>query len=248
MYLIVIAAALVLFIPFRIVPLVRNFTASEVHAAVDPDAIKGLRVNSVEAAIIVKPAIDRGISFEITGRNAGSYTLDVDRKGDYAEVSIERRRFTGFLFSGTPVLEISLPPGSIELAELKTVSGRIILEEPDIPHLQAATVSGSISTTGGRTESYDLRSTSGRIRLESVSARGTLRTVSGRIETEVEQLVGDLSFTTVSGRMTAVFQDTNPFRYDLKTVTGNIRNERSHESDGAYLVTMKSTSGTITLQ
>ena len=218
-------------------------TASKIDAATANE----LRVRSVDADVLIKPADGQEITFTLTGSNTGSYSLRMQENGTAAEVSVERNAFARRFFARTPVLEIGLPEESLDQASVRTVSGSITLQQPGVRHLQAESVSGTISLEGGDIDALDLHSTSGRILVKTQMARGSVRTVSGRIEAEIEQLTGDMQFTTVSGRMSAVFPEELPLRYDLQSTTGSITNGREAQAPQGYVVTMKSTSGALSL-
>ena len=187
----------------------------------------------------------------------------VDVSAVSASIDAQGLRGESRLSSVSGRIDSNVPPAAFEV---KSVSGGIALTgDRGKSDLRVSTVSGAAAVNGGAGR-IDARTTSGRIDLD-VDPADTVRarTTSGEIELRGRLARnGTIEMETVSGALSVHAMADDGFRYDVATLSGQIRNcmdkdavrERRHgpgrslegtRGGGQGSVRLKSLSGSIDL-
>lgn len=121
----------------------------------------------------------------------------------------------------------------ISLADVKTVSGEITLNQLTIPKLSIETVSGDVETHNSSFKTVNGKSVSGEIEIENKdSAEMNLKSVSGDVKLKLPKSAA--------------------FEFNLNTLSGDIKNLRSQNTDTAKAtklnINISTTSGDIVIE
>jgi DUF4097 and DUF4098 domain-containing protein YvlB len=123
---------------------------------------------------------------------------------------------------------ISIEGLNLALLDLKTISGDISLKDMNIKTLETKTVSGEITADTSEISEILGKSVSGDIK------------ISNKIAT-------DVSLKTISGNINLTLTQSDNYRFNLKSVSGNIENKKSDNKNGTKNVEISTTSGDITI-
>ncbi|MDT8862010.1 DUF4097 domain-containing protein [Alkalihalobacillus sp. MEB130] len=138
------------------------------------------------------------------------------------EVKEPRFRFFSFNFSGKGQAIVYLPVTYKENVIVNSVSGTIELKnDRNLHSLTSQTVSGNIVGSNVLVDSFQAKTTSGRIQFKDVASNLTkIESVSGDVQ--IDQMSGELDTKTVSGNVDIGFKEENENTY-IKTVSGDVR-------------------------
>lgn len=215
---------------------------------------------SVIEVIYPRSFFDRNAADLEVSVPAGS-RLDVSAVS--ASIDVKGLRAASRLSSVSGRIDSNVPPAAFEA---KSVSGAIALTgDRGKSDLRVSTVSGAAEVAGSA-GSVDARSTSGRLDLDLDPADSVrARTTSGQIELRGRLARnGTVELDTISGGLSVRAKSDDGFRYDVETMSGQIRQcldqaavrERSYgpgrslegtRGAGQGSVRMKSLSGSIEL-
>lgn len=119
-----------------------------------------------------------------------------------------------------------------EKAVLKSSSGGIYLDGAvTAEDLNARTNSGGIRLGTVSVETYYLQSSSGGIRIESISGGGEAETSSGGIQLSLKDPKGDVRLTSSSGTITVALEPSLQFTLDAQTSSGGIHTNFAAEKN-----------------
>ena len=188
--------------------------------------------------------------------NLDKITIEIDSGASFVRVDTVFPKIS--TFRGRVNYEIKVPAG-IELGEIRTVNGNVIITGP-LGDVEAASTNGNVSvsdisgrmaltTTNGSIKAVDVtgeiraRSTNGSIHLSvgSVTEGISARTTNGGITLSIEtrSIDADLEARTTNGSIQVDFPITIQAGWNSK------RNIEGKIGDGGSLISLKTTNGSI---
>ena len=210
------------------------------------DEIEEIEISSTSEAISIAQSPDNQAHFYLTGVMAGNANprLDISEgKNDgVLKYSIDQSyRFLTFESFGVLNLKVEIPANYNKELSVKSVSGKIEIGNFSLSSLEA-------------------KSTSGRIKISNVAGPLDLRTVSGRIDADLNQVDGDINIETTSGRINLDLPKTIDGELNFESTSGGVHNntdwqlsklDRSSfemkQGNGKYKIDIKSVSGGLDL-
>lgn len=150
----------------------------------------------------------------------------------------------GIRFSGAVTakdLNAETSSGGIRSAMNINVNGKIVLRNSSggihlddtvtAKDLNATTNSGGIRLGNINVESYYLQSSSGEIKIDSISGGGEAKTSSGGIELSLKSPKGNIKLTSSSGSIKIALEPTLQFTLDAQTSSGGINTNFASEKN-----------------
>ncbi len=108
--------------------------------------------------------------------------------------------------------------------DLNTSSGSIDIDNDTTSRdLYAHTNSGSIRMANVYVEEYNIKSTSGSIKIDNITGGGHVKTTSGGIRLELNSPKGDIDVTSSSGSIRLALESSLQFTLNAQTSSGSIK-------------------------
>lgn len=161
-------------------------------------------------------------------------------------------------------LDVYVPSNFANNIKVDTVSGQIDIKNFTLSGLQLKSISGEVNCQEINAGKIKIDSTSGKVFLRNVEGEIKINTVSGEISLDMAILNGNININTISGKTIVNLQEDLQFLFNLKTVSGEIKNEfqseisyadknsvqgsvKNSENKKLYEIFIKTTSGDITI-
>ncbi len=213
--------------------------------------IESLQLSSTAVDVRVVPTSGETISVELSGKVSekmkNAFKLHVEDNGEELVIELERKNnvFQLFAINRRTLLEVKVPIGQLQEADIKTVSGDIEVEELIVDQLAIHSTSGDIETENNEVKSdFELEVVSGDI-VSQNDRWGELLTkaISGDIVIDLNKNMDSVSldFKGTSGDGDVL---VNGFRFEEKSenrILGIL-------GDAEHSIVAKTTSGDFILK
>lgn len=168
--------------------------------------------------------------------------LSAQARGSTADIGIDRKPvYVGIEWSNL-VLDVSVPKGYKGKLEVHSVSGSLDVAGHPYEALTLRTTSGSMRADAVSAGRFAARTTSGSLSVASLAAGSSeISSTSGSIK--LTGVSGDLSATSVSGEV-EVSYTAMPGKLDVQTTSGSVRVQLP--TDASFTLDARSTSGDVT--
>lgn len=149
--------------------------------------------------------------------------LKVELLGDRLEVRMERKNSirVGFVLAETVRLDIYIPSNFYETIILKSTSGDISVEELNVDKLEMKTISGDIDGNNMLTNSSKLETTSGDMMLRGFEGELKVKTISGALFVEYNELSGAALISSTSGDIELKIPEGSALSSTFDSVSGD---------------------------
>lgn len=144
---------------------------------------------------------------------------------------------------------------TINRCQIDTKSGNVLIEDTEVSDLSTTTVSGNLQAIRFDDLEVDCATSSGNLNVVADSLSGKLKSESGQINTQINDLQSDLQLQNQSGAIKMIY-DGSGLNYDLSTQSGRLRvNDQTFEhqvkvdsAKNRYLFIATTTSGSVDLE
>jgi DUF4097 and DUF4098 domain-containing protein YvlB len=231
------------------------------------EGVEKIVINTVSHNINILPAEGKEIIIDFYGSittNLGdnSPKLIADIKNNNLNISISYpKTFTLGLFDISNIfLDIYIPAQFTKEINAASVSGDIDIKNYKGTKIQLKTTSGNLNAVYLKADEIQADSISGNINFEKIEGNLNFSTVSGEINAGLAFLAGDTLIKTTSGRVLLSLPSSSSFLFDLKSISGDIKNnfdskinietERSMQGNagnGTNTIKITTVSGEITI-
>jgi len=183
-----------------------------------------LELKIVNADLDISTSATEEISIQATGVMAGadgSKLLNVRMDGENLELSTPDNVEIDNL-----KIQIQIPQSFHSKMSLKTVKGNVILKDLNLASLEIRTVSGDLKLQ------------------DVVAVQSEIKTVSAQVQIENEKQ-GNFNIVTVSGDIELKLGSAADTKFEVKTLSGGLKNDFGQSPTGEYKVSIKTTSGNV---
>jgi len=190
-------------------------------------AYETIEIKTVSVPVKVVAAAG-GLKAELTGNFRASDEesmpyLDVSATDDglFIEVKHPKGLFAGAV-SADSLLSVYIPENSLDELRVKSVSGNINVGSFEIKRANLGSVSGAINAERLSLSEGIFESTSGNIKIGSLSGRILSKTTSGKMDIGFEEIESPAYMESISGNVDISIPENAAFTLKTETVSGNL--------------------------
>ncbi|SRR6056297_602100 len=191
------------------------------------EAYESIEIKTVSVPVEVVPTLGV-LKAELTGNFTASDEqsmpyLDVSAtdEGLFIEVKHPKGLFAGAV-SVDSLLSVYIPENSLDELGVKTVSGNINVGSLKIKRANLGSVSGAINAERLSLSEGVFETSSGNIKIGSLSGRILSKTTSGKMDISFEEIESPVYLESISGNVDISLPQNASFTLKTETVSGNL--------------------------
>jgi len=235
----------------------------------ETSGINKIVINTISTDVKIIPTDDKNIAVNFYGNvtsNLAENTprLVADVKNDVLNIDIVYpvTITIGFFNISKLYLDVYIPENFLKNVEATTVSGEIEARGFIGEGMQIESTSGELTADIISVENLVIGSVSGDIVLKDTESEATsLNTISGDVNASFKSIRDNLKIKTTSGDVQLFIPDNSQFSFDLRSVSGDIknnfdskisfadeRNMKGSVGESAFDIAVNTTSGEIVIE
>jgi lia operon protein LiaG len=233
------------------------------------DQVKKIVIKTVNAKVRVIPisAAAKKISADFYGNVSTNISgsrpeLETEFKDGVLTVKINYSKTIniGLINIEKLYLDVNVPSDFSGSISMETTSADAEIKNFNLGKLESRSISGNITADNITAGEIVVETTSGKIIINKLSGRLDMNSVSGEMQADLKELTGDINAGSVSGKTEILLPSTSIFIFDLKTVSGSMKNNfgavldyadkkniRGSAGAGKYQIRVETISGSIEL-
>lgn len=206
---------------------------------------KKLVIKSFGGDIAMKTSNDSKIKITATGhldKSSSDRLLQVLETSDEVTISEPEDAVKNL------EVRIEIPTSFSKELEVVSVSGDVTMENLTLANSSVKTVSGEVTLNQINAPELSVNTISGDTKIHNSSLKSVSgKSISGEIEIDNKESA-DTHIKSISGDIKLKMPKTKPFQFNLKTISGDIKNEHAVDTASKLTVEISTTSGDITIQ
>lgn len=208
-----------------------------------PPPKKKITVKLINSDLKIVKTDDEKVSVDYLGASENKVKIQEAIKMESNEDNLTIAEFENPYEASKMTLKI--PANYKNEIEISTENGFVSFENIHFSKVDYKSVAGSLSIKDSFIKTLDAKNVTGELNIsdsEIIEIFG--KTVSGQIEI-TNKILSNMTISTISGEVNLKLAESANYQFNLKSLSGDIKNSKNNNTSGDYKINVSTTTGSI---